>query len=118
MEHKSCSPQFEVAIMAFCERLQGYCCEDGDLAEDLKTQNAVSVLQAKQLAFDLECRMRYESCTADVLTEEEAKNFRSDVPDVERYGIARSEDQLVEVDIGGTVETPCPTFISHNLAPV
>ncbi|GAB2223618.1 hypothetical protein Droror1_Dr00017759, partial [Drosera rotundifolia] len=35
------------------------------------------------LAYDLEQRARHESCTVDVLPEEEAKDLRSDVADVE-----------------------------------
>ncbi|GAB2220676.1 hypothetical protein Droror1_Dr00008341, partial [Drosera rotundifolia] len=69
------------------------------------------------MAFDLERRIRYESCTVNVLTEEKAEGFRNDVADAERYGIAWGEDQLDEVDIGESAGTPRLTFISHNLAP-
>ncbi|GAB2216807.1 hypothetical protein Droror1_Dr00024587, partial [Drosera rotundifolia] len=61
--------------------------------------------------------MQYESCTVAVLTEEEDKDYGGDVVDTERYEIARGEDPLDELDIGEWVETPRPTFISHNLAP-
>ncbi|GAB2238996.1 hypothetical protein Droror1_Dr00024909 [Drosera rotundifolia] len=94
MEHKSCSPQVEVAVTALRKRLQNYCGRNSDLAQDLRTQNTISSLRARILAFDLERRMRYESCTADILTEEEAKDFRSDIVDTERYGIAQGTSFL------------------------
>ncbi|GAB2209783.1 hypothetical protein Droror1_Dr00027008, partial [Drosera rotundifolia] len=118
MEHKSYSPQVEAAITTLCERLQDYCGRDSDLAQDLRTRNAVNCLQVRLMAFDLERRMRYESCTAGVLTEEEANDFGGDMVDTERYGIARGEDLLDEVDIGELAGTPRSSFISHNLAPV
>ncbi|GAB2217445.1 hypothetical protein Droror1_Dr00000636, partial [Drosera rotundifolia] len=117
MEHKPCSSQVKAIVTALRERMQGYCGRDSDLVQDRRTRNTVNSLQARLMAFDLERRMRYESCTADVLTKEEAKDFRSDVADAERYGIAWSEDQLDEVDIRELAETPRTTFISHNLAP-
>ncbi|GAB2212630.1 hypothetical protein Droror1_Dr00020607, partial [Drosera rotundifolia] len=67
------------------------------------------------MAFDLERTMRYESYIADVLTREEAEDFRNDATDAKGYGITRGEDQLDEVDIGESVGTPRLTFISHNL---
>ncbi|GAB2232934.1 hypothetical protein Droror1_Dr00012003 [Drosera rotundifolia] len=69
------------------------------------------------MAYDLERRLRHKSCTANVLTEEEAEGFSDKAVEPERYGIARGEDQLDEVDIGGSTEASRPTFVSHNLTP-
>ncbi|GAB2223183.1 hypothetical protein Droror1_Dr00017321, partial [Drosera rotundifolia] len=117
MEHKYYSPQVQAAITALRKRIKGYCGRDSDLAQDLKTRNAMNNLRARLMAYDLERRVRHESFTADILTEEEPKDFRSDMADTEQDKIARGEDQLDEVDIGGSAETSRPTFVSHNLTP-
>ncbi|GAB2225782.1 hypothetical protein Droror1_Dr00021548, partial [Drosera rotundifolia] len=117
MEHKSYSPQDQAVITALRERIQGYCGQNSDLAQDIRTRNALNDLRARLMAFDLERRMQHESCTADVLKEEEAEGFSDEAVESERYGIARGEDQLDEVDIGGSTEAFRPTFVSHNLTP-
>ncbi|GAB2230829.1 hypothetical protein Droror1_Dr00015123, partial [Drosera rotundifolia] len=100
MEHKSYSPQDQVAITALREQIQGYCDQNSDLAQDIRTHNAVNDLRVKLMAYDLERRILHESCTADVVTEEEDEGFSNEAVESERYGIARGEDQLDEVDIG------------------
>ncbi|GAB2253909.1 hypothetical protein Droror1_Dr00021718 [Drosera rotundifolia] len=117
MEHKSYSPQDQAAITALRKRIQGYCCQNSNLAQDIRTRNAVNDLWARLMAYNLEQRMWHESCTANVLTEEEAEGFSEEAVKSERYGIARGEDQLDEVDIRGSAEASRPTFVSHNLTP-
>ncbi|GAB2209318.1 hypothetical protein Droror1_Dr00026528 [Drosera rotundifolia] len=47
----------EAAITALRERLQNYCGRDSDLAQDIRTRNAVSSLWTRLMAFELERRM-------------------------------------------------------------
>lgn len=61
-------------------------------------------------------RVRHETCIADVLSEEDAKDLGGDAMELERYGIARTDDPLDEVDIGGSTDSSRPTFISQYLA--
>ncbi|GAB2236752.1 hypothetical protein Droror1_Dr00026634 [Drosera rotundifolia] len=105
----------QAAITALREWIQGYCGQNSDLAQDIRTRNAVNDLRARLMACDLERRIWHESCTANVLTEQEAMGFSVEAVESERYGIARGEDQLDEVDIGGWAEVSRPTFVSHNL---
>ncbi|GAB2232979.1 hypothetical protein Droror1_Dr00002192 [Drosera rotundifolia] len=88
MEHRTCSPTEKAAVTALRDRLQSYCGQGSDLAQDFRTQDAMNALRARLLAFDLEHRARFKSCTADVLPEEETKDLRSDIIDTERYGIS------------------------------
>ncbi|GAB2238942.1 hypothetical protein Droror1_Dr00024855 [Drosera rotundifolia] len=97
MEHRTCSPKDKADVTTLRNRLKSYYGRNSDLAREFKTRDAVNTLRARLLAFDLEHRVRHESCTADVLLEEEAKDLRSDVVEAERFRIARGEDQLDEV---------------------
>ncbi|GAB2213563.1 hypothetical protein Droror1_Dr00017873, partial [Drosera rotundifolia] len=65
----------------------------------------------------MECRARHEACAVDVLPVEDVEDLGDDVSDTDRFGIARGDDPLDEVDIGGLDGTPRPTFISQYLAP-
>ncbi|GAB2231081.1 hypothetical protein Droror1_Dr00027368 [Drosera rotundifolia] len=69
------------------------------------------------LAFDMEHRARHVAYAADVLPVEDVEDLGGDATDAGRYGIARGDDPLDEVDIGGMDETTRPTFISQHLAP-
>ncbi|GAB2236062.1 hypothetical protein Droror1_Dr00027793, partial [Drosera rotundifolia] len=117
IEHRFCSSKDKAGVMTLRDRLQVYCGRDSDLAQNIRMQDAMGTLWARLLAFYMEHRARHEVCGADVLPDEDAKNSRSDVAEIEQYGIAQNEDQLDEVNIRGLNETPRPTFISQYLAP-
>ncbi|GAB2239528.1 hypothetical protein Droror1_Dr00025441, partial [Drosera rotundifolia] len=82
-----------------------------------RTRDAVRALWARLLAFDIEHRAGHEACATDVVPVEGTEDLDGDVADAERYGIARGDDPLTEVDFGGLGEIPRPTFISQYLAP-
>ncbi|GAB2212773.1 hypothetical protein Droror1_Dr00020759 [Drosera rotundifolia] len=84
MEHKICFPEDKSAFTALHDRLQSYYGRDSEWAQDLRTRDAVSTLQARLFAYDLEHRARHKSCTVDIFPEEEAKEWRGDVTDAKR----------------------------------